>query len=173
MNDLFSEPLATHHDRASFQCGVPELDSYLQTQASQDVRRKVAAVYVLVDRSAPAAIVGYYTLSSFAVETSDMPEEIQKKLPRYPLTPATLVGRLARDLRFPGIGGHLLVDALRRVLLHAGQVASAAVVVDVKNEAARKFYLKYGFLAFRQNSERLFLPMKAIQTLECLQFPPP
>jgi len=172
VNDLFSEPLATHHDRASFQCGVPELDSYLQTQASQDVRRKVAAVHVLVDRSAPAVIVGYYTLSSFAVETSDMPEEIQKKLPRYPLTPATLVGRLARDLRFPGIGGHLLVDALRRVLLHAGQVASAAVV-DVKNEAARKFYLKHGFLAFRQNSERLFLPMKVIQTLEYLQLPPP
>lgn len=165
MSDLFSEPLAAHHDRVAFRCGVPELDSYLQTQANQDIRRKVAAVYVLVHRAAPTVIVGYYTLSSFAVETSDLTEEAQKKLPRYPLTPATLVGRLARDLRFPGIGGHLLVDALKRVLRHAGQIASAAVVVDVKNDGARKFYLKHGFLAFRCNPARLFLPIKIIQKL--------
>ena len=166
MSDLFSEPLAAHHDRVAFRCGVPELDSYLKTQANQDIRRKVAAVYVLVNRAAPTVIVGYYTLSSFAVETSDLTEEAKKKLPRYPLTPTTLVGRLARDLRFPGIGEHLLVDALKRVLQHAGQIASAAVVVDVKNDGARKFYLKHGFLAFRQNSGRLFLPIKAIQELE-------
>ena len=166
MSDLVSELLAAHHDRALFRCGVPELDSYLQTQANQDIRRKVAAVYVLVERAAPTAIVGYYTLSSLAVETSDLTEEAQKKLPRYPLTPATLRGRLARDLRFPGIGEHLMVDALKRVLRHAEKIASAAVVVDVKNEGARRFYLKHGFLAFRRNSGRLFLPTKAIQALK-------
>jgi ribosomal protein S18 acetylase RimI-like enzyme len=165
VRDLFSEPLAAHHNRVAFRCGVPELDSYLQTQANQDIRRKVAAVYVLVDRAAPTAIVGYYTLSSFAVETSDLTEEVQKKLPRDPLTPATLVGRLARDLRFPGIGGHLLVDALKRVLRHAGQIASAAVVVDVKNDGALKFYLKHGFLAFQRNPARLFLPITTIQKI--------
>ena len=31
-----------------------------------------------------------------------------------------------------GIGEHLLVDALKRVLRHAEQIATAAVVVDVK-----------------------------------------
>jgi hypothetical protein len=165
VRDLFSEPLAAHHNRVAFRCGVPELDSYLHTQANQDIRRKVAAVYVLVDRAAPTGIVGYYTLSSFAVETSDLTEEVQKKLPRYPLTPATLVGRLARDLRFPGIGGHLLVDALKRVLRHAGQIASAAVVVDVKNDGALKFYLKHGFLAFQRNPARLFLPITTIQKI--------
>jgi hypothetical protein len=165
VRDLFSEPLAAHHNRVAFRCGVPELDFYLQTQANQDIRRKVAAVYVLVDRAAPTGIVGYYTLSSFAVETSDLTEEVQKKLPRYPLTPATLVGRLARDLRFPGIGGHLLVDALKRVLRHAGQIASAAVVVDVKNDGALKFYLKHGFLAFQRNPARLFLPITTIQKI--------
>ena len=166
MSGLISEPLTGQHNRTAFRCGVPELDAYLQAQATQDVRRKVAAVYVLVDRDEPATIIGYYTLSSFAVETDDVPEAIQRNLPRYPLTPATLIGRLARDTRFPGVGSHLLVDALRRILLHSRQVGSAAVVVDVKNDAARRFYLRHGFLAFLQNSERLFLPMKAIEPLE-------
>lgn len=165
MSNLFSEPLESRHDKGSFRCGVAELDSYLATQARQDIRKKVAAVYVMVDRAAPVTIIGYYTLSSFAVQTIDLSEEVQRKLPRYPLTPATLIGRLARDLKFPGMGRHLLVDALKRVLLHSQHVGSAAVVVDVKNEAARKFYLKHGFLAFRQNPDRLFLPMKAIQVI--------
>mgnify|MGYP002637666334 CR=1 FL=1 len=165
MTNLFSEPLAGHHDRAPFRCGVPELDSYLHTQATQDVRRKVAAAYVMVNRAAPEVIVGYYTLSSFAIETDGLPEEAQRKLPRYPLTPATLIGRLAQDLRFPGFGKHLPVDALKRILLHSQQVGSAAVVVDVKNDAALKFYLKNGFLPFRENTVRLFLPMKAISGL--------
>jgi GNAT superfamily N-acetyltransferase len=162
VSGFISEPLAGHHGRESFQCGVPELDFYLQTQATQDVRRKVAAVYVLVNRTEPGTVAGYYTLSSFAVETSGLPEDLQRKLPRYPLTPATLIGRLARDLRFPGIGGHLLADALRRVLIHSRQVGSAAVVVDAMNEAARKFYRKHGFFPFRENTDRLFLPIRAI-----------
>lgn len=165
MSGFISEPLSGHHDRAAFSCGIPELDAYLQTQATQDVRRKVAAVNVFVGKAEPATIAGYYTLSSFAVETTGLPIDIQRKLPRYPLTPATLIGRLARDRRFPGIGGDLLIDALRRVLLHSQQVGSAAVVVDVKNDTARRFYLKQGFLSFRQRSERLFLPMKAIEAL--------
>jgi len=165
VKQLVSEPLAARHDRESFRCGVQELDFYLQKQATQDVRRKVAAVYVLVNSAAPTVIAGYYTLSSFAVETTDLSEEVQKKLPRYPLTPATLLGRLARDLQFPGIGEYLLMDALKRVLLHAGQIASAAVVVDVKNETARKFYLKHGFLPFQRKGGRLFLPMKTVQAI--------
>lgn len=162
MNDLISEPLASHHDRASFQCGVVELDAYLQTQASQDIRRKVAAVYVFIRRSAPTIILGYYTLSSFAVETCDLPAEMQKKLPRYPLTPATLLGRLARDQNSPGIGSELLADALKRVLQHSVQIASAAVVVEAKNEAALHFYRKNGFLELASSPRRLVLSMGTI-----------
>lgn len=158
--------LAPHHDRNSFQCGTPELDNYLKKQVAQDVRRNVAAAYVLVDEVRPAEIIGYYTLSSYAVETAGLPEEVQRKLPRYDLTPAILIGRLARDLRFPGMGGHVLADALRRILRHSREIGSAAVVVDVKNDAARRFYLKHGFLGFQEISDRLFLPVKAIPTAE-------
>ena len=165
MNDLISEVLAPHHNKVGFSCGIQELDDYLQTQAKQDLRRKVAAVYVLVNKSEPTTILGYYTLSSFSIETTDLPTEIQRRLPRYPLTPATLIGRLARDRRFLGIGNLLLVDALRRILLYSQQVGSAAVVVDAKNEEARRFYIKHGFLTFYQGSGRLFLPMKTLEAL--------
>ncbi|MBX7120612.1 MAG: hypothetical protein K1X42_00635 [Opitutaceae bacterium] len=108
------EPLTKQHDRAAFHCASASLNTYLRQIATKDAERHVAAVFVMVDDAAPATIVGYYMLSAFAVELTELPEAVQKKLPRYPRLPATLLGRLARDVRFPGAGSLLLMDALAR-----------------------------------------------------------
>lgn len=162
MKGLRSEPLAIQHDRSGFRCGVSELDDYLVRQASQDVRRRVAAVFVMVEEQRPKRIVSYYALSSYAVRTTGLPEDEMRKLPRYPTTPATLIGRLARDLGEPGMGGLLLADALKRILATAGEVASALVVVEAKAPAAAAFYQKFGFLPFKADARKLFLPLRTI-----------
>ena len=61
-----------------------------------------------------------------------MPGDVAKKLPRYPLIPATLLDRLAVDSRYQGqgIGEILLMDALNRALMQSAKIASAAAVVD-------------------------------------------
>jgi len=59
------EPLAKQHDRAEFHCGVESLDLYLKTQASQDMRRKDNAVFVLVSQEMPSRITGYFTLCAY------------------------------------------------------------------------------------------------------------
>jgi len=162
MSGLLSGPLNSSHDRGGFSCGVAVLDEYLRRQASQDMRRHVAAVFVLVREDQPQTILGFYTLASFAVETSGLPEETARKLPRYPTTPATLIGRLARSVDRPGHRSLLLADALGRILDNAKQVASALVVVDAKDEGAAAFYRKHGFIPFGGTARKLFLPMKTI-----------
>jgi hypothetical protein len=162
MNGLRSEALSPSHDRGGFSCGVAALNDYLQRQASQDMRRHVAAVFVMVREDQPQTILGYYTLASYAVETSGLPNETAKKLPRYPTTPATLIGRLARAVDHPGMGSLLLVDALGRILANTQQVASALVVVDAKDDIASDFYRKHGFIPFGRSVRKLFLPMKTI-----------
>ena len=59
MNGLRSEALSSSHDREGFSCGVAALDNYLQRQASQDMRRHVAAVFVMVRECQPRTILGY------------------------------------------------------------------------------------------------------------------
>jgi predicted GNAT family N-acyltransferase len=88
-----------------------------------------------------------------------------KKLPKYPLVPATLLGRLAVDVRLrgKGAGEHLLMDALRRALEASREVASVAVVVDAKDDSAVSFYRRYGFIGFADQPRRLFLPMAVIE----------
>lgn len=162
MNGLRSEALSPSHDRGGFSCGVAALDGYLQRQASQDMRRHVAAVFVVVSEDQPQRILGYYTLASYAIETSGLPDETARKLPRYPTTPATLIGRLARAVDHPGLGSLLLADALGRILANIQQVASALVVVDAKDDIAAAFYRKHGFIPFGGFARKLFLPLKTI-----------
>lgn len=159
------EALAEHHDRMSFSCGVEPLDRYLQRQAGQDLRKKVAAVFVLTPDS--KTIAGFYTLSAHMVNLPDLPPETARQLPRYPTVPATLLGRLAVSEQFRGLhlGERLLTSALETALAGSRQVASAAVVVDAKDELARRFYLHYDFLLLPSHPNRLFCPMKTIEKL--------
>lgn len=159
------EPLTKAHDRTGFRCGIEPLDIYLQQLARKDVERKVAAAFVMVADTAPATVVGYYTLSAFAIEVAELPESLLKKLPRYPRLPATLLGRLARDARFPGTGHLLLMDALARAFRQSAQIASLAVVADAKNEVAVNFYRRFGFAQLGHSTHRVFLPMGTIEQL--------
>lgn len=151
------EALQASHDRSAFESGVEPLDRYLKTQAGQDSRKNMAAPYVLLLQD--DTIVGYYTISSTAVSIGDFPERVTRKLPRYPLVPATLIGRLAVDRRHRGRGHgrHLLADALYRAM--RSEIASYAVVVDAKDESARQFYERESFIPFPVDPTRLFLPI--------------
>ena len=161
------EPLdAKRHDRAKFSYGVPSLDAYLKTQASQDVRRKANAVFVLLETAEPNVIVGYFTLCACGVAPGAVPDEVRKYLPRYPQVSATLIGRLAvaRSHQGQGLGGALLARALRKAYDSADVVGASMVVVDALNESAAKFYAAHGFVRLPE-SPRLVLPMHTIGTL--------
>jgi GNAT superfamily N-acetyltransferase len=152
------EPLGAH-DRSAFSCGAAPLDRYLREQASQDVKRLMASCFVAVER-ATSAIAGYYTLAATSVPATDLPPDVVKRLPRYPLLPAALVGRLAVDQRFhrKGLGGALLADAALRVL--KGDTKAFALIVEAKDENAITFYRLQGFHPFASRPLSLFLPIE-------------
>jgi predicted GNAT family N-acyltransferase len=162
------EPLDKRtHDRMGFSCGDDRLDSYLKTQASQDLEKRVAAVMVLTPDG--KTIAGYYTLSQYSIDLLSVPEEAARKLrlPKYPELPATLLGRLARNQSFRGlgIGELLLMGALQRALDQSRSVASTAVVVDAKDQQAKSFYLEYGFIELPDHPNRVFLPTATIEKM--------
>ena len=159
------EPLGKRHDRAGFSCGIEALDRYLQTQASQDVAKHVAVCFVLTPDG--HTVAGYYTLSQYCVDLVKLPEEMARKIPKYPQVPATLLGRLAISQNFRGkkLGEYLLLDALHHCWQQSTLVASAAVVVDAKNETAQRFYEHFEFISLPGTPDRLFLPMRTIEDL--------
>jgi ribosomal protein S18 acetylase RimI-like enzyme len=162
---LVIEPLGLHHDRAVFSCGEPALDSYLQRQASQDIRRRVAQVFVALGDD-PEKIAGYYSLSAASFGKDELPPALAKRLPHYPV-PAAILGRLAVDRGWQGrgLGETLLLDAIRRVVRASATLAVYAIVVDAKNDRALAFYRRYGFRALSSEKRRLFLPLETFEKL--------
>jgi GNAT superfamily N-acetyltransferase len=156
------EKLSSRHDRSAFDCGVEELNAYLRKYSGQHERRGISRTYVAVEeREKPA--LGYYSISSGAVAFDAVPEN----LPHHPV-PVALIGRLAVDqsARGHGLGEMLLMHALRSAQRASELVGIHAVVVDAWDDAARKFYLKYGFNELRDDRLHLFLPMKVIRQLK-------
>ncbi|MBI4320890.1 MAG: GNAT family N-acetyltransferase [Chloroflexi bacterium] len=160
------ELLDKHHRESDFACGVESLDNYFRRQASQHQRRGLAVPYVLVDTD-EARVVGYYTLSMLSLRPTALPPEITRKLPAYDLFPAALLGRLAVDHRYQGhgFGEILLIDALCRALEGGRAVAAMTVVVRAKDDDARVFYERYGFVRFVDDEYDLYLPMGTIEQL--------
>jgi GNAT superfamily N-acetyltransferase len=157
------EILGPQHDRSAFASGVEPLDRYFRAQVGQDARKHLAAPFVLV--LPDGAVAGYYTLSATALSLRELPEETSRRLPRYPLIPATLLGRLAVDRKHQGkgYGRHLLADALFRAM--RSEIATFAVVVEAKDEPARRFYERESFLSFPDQPMKLFRPMADIARL--------
>jgi len=151
------EALASVHDRKDFSSGVETLDRYFREFVSQDVKRRVSNCFVAIDDE--GAIAGYHTFAAASLPLNELPEAVARRLPRYPLLPAALIGRLAVDLRFRerGLGGAVIMDAATRA--NRADPAIFALIVDAKDETAAAFYEHLQFQRFSSRPSTLFLPI--------------
>lgn len=151
------EALTSAHARSAFRSGVPALDRYLVELASQDVKRRVSNCFVALDDA--GTIVGYYTLAATGVPLTELQADERKRLPRYPLIPAALIGRLAvdRSAQGQGLGNALVMDAVTRST--RSDPAIFALIVDAKDETAVRFYRHLGFCPFNDRPASLYLPI--------------
>ena len=148
------------HDRAAFHCGVPTLDDFLQKYAAQQNSKGISTVFVIVDDAVPSKILGFYTLSAAQIDVQQISETERKKLPRYPV-PCFRMGRLARDIesRSAGLGEALIGCAVDRCLQARSLVGAYALLVDAKDEKAKSFYERYGFVPCVDAPMTLYLPL--------------
>lgn len=159
------ERIGRRHDRGMFDCGSADLNDYLARFARQNDTANLSRTYVAV-RPGDSGILGYFTVRSGSVAFTDLPEEARRRLPRYPI-PVLHLARLAVDRRMQGerIGEGLLVEALRLARTVSDRIGILAVEVVASSESARRFYLRYGFKALRDDRLHLYLPVRTIDTL--------
>ena len=145
---------------SKFDCGADELNTYLKRFAKKNDKLGIGRTYVLLYKT---RALGFYTVSMAQIEFKALPKPSQGKLPRYPI-PTVRIGRLAVDLstQGQGLGEYLLMDALTRCLRVSEEIAVFAVIVDAKNNQAKNFYLKYGFIPLEDQELSLFLPLSTI-----------
>jgi GNAT superfamily N-acetyltransferase len=154
--------LARYHDRSKFDCGVPELNSFLKATARQHSDKGISRTFVLSDQEKP--ILGYFTLTLCEVRMEHLPATYAKKYPQHGL-PAVRLARLAvsRKYQRKGYGGLLLAEAIHRTVLIAEQAGLIGLFVDAKDERAHKFYERYGFVSLPDHVLQLFMPLETLR----------
>ena len=151
------EPLGSAHDRRGFSCGIEALDRYFREQVTQDIRRRVTNCFVAIDTI--GTIAGYYTFAATSLPVTELSADETRRLPRYPVLPAGLIGRLAvatRNVK-QGLGAALIVDAITRSM--RAEPVIFALIVDAKDDAAGRFYVHHGFRPFISRPASLYLPI--------------
>ncbi|WP_298607432.1 GNAT family N-acetyltransferase [uncultured Thiothrix sp.] len=150
------------HNRNRFDCRIEALNNYLKVMASQQAKKDNTRTFVLEDAQDETQIIGFYTLTLTPIDLKSLPAALQKK--HQSSTSGGLIARLAVDQRYKGqgFGEWLLIDALKKLLQASDSVAFLLVLVDAK-EGAKAFYEKYGFTAFRDAENKLFITIADVR----------
>lgn len=146
--------LNVEHDLVSFDCGVPELNSWLHNSALKNQRDNTSRTFVLLEGT---KVIAFYCLATASTERESLPNSKQRNSPRD--VPLISLGRLAVAIEFKGLGlgAHLLRDAIARSLAATEHVAAKFMRVDAKDDDVAKFYQRFGFTADPRNPRELYL----------------
>lgn len=161
MSNFDFHALDKSFDRDTFDCGSEELNNFLKAKARQNQKAGFNRTFVAVKSDDPdKKVLGFYSLSMGEIDLSNLPEALRKKLPKHPV-PIARMGRLAVDksTQGQGLGKFLLVDAMKRVQSASASVGVYALLVDAKDDQAKNFYKKYGFIELVDEPMTLFLPL--------------
>jgi GNAT superfamily N-acetyltransferase len=158
------EPLGKHHRVDDFECGEPPLDEWLKRHARGAHALGSARVFVTTLEDGET-VVGYYALAAAQVAPDEATERALKGQPRTRPVPAILLARLAVDRKHQraGLGRSLLQDVMLRCLDAAEAIGTRVLLVHAKHEAAKAWYMQYGFEASPTDPLHLLMLLKDVR----------
>jgi GNAT superfamily N-acetyltransferase len=159
------QKLASIHDVSAFDCGNPALNQFLHRFALVNQKANSAQTYVSCEEGTNR-VAGFYSLAVGSVEQAAAVGRLGKGLAGHPV-PVMILARLAVDRRFQGLGlgRALLKDALLRTTQAAEIAGIRAILVHAKDDAARNWYLQWGFESSPTDPYHLFLLIKDMLAL--------
>ena len=160
------------HDRATFSCGIEQVDNYFKKTANK--LNKADNVRLSVMTTPDGEIIGFYAINAHAVDFVDLPKRFARTRPSHGNIPAVYISMIGRDEKFKGggYGGDLLIDALKSIAVAADQIGIAVIMLDVldcgdpdKTVGRKSLYENYGFVSLEAEPLRMFLPIGTVRQL--------
>jgi hypothetical protein len=121
---------------------------------------RFSRTYVVCEGS---RVVAYFCISAGAVERLAAPGKVRRNAPDT--IPVSVIGRLAVSCEHAGkgLGADILSDALRRIAAASQSIGIGAVLVQAKDDGARRFYTRCAeFMEYPADSRILFLPVETV-----------
>ena len=157
------QALNAGHPLDGFDCGRPALNEWLVRHARQAHANGSARTYVVVDDQ---RIAGYFSLSVGQIDSEEAPDRVRKEMGNYAI-PVVILARLAVSLAHQGrgIGVGMLQEAIRRTLAISDLAGVRALLTHPIDEAAERFYVRFGFEASPAREQQLILLLKDARRL--------
>lgn len=153
------------HDLSKFDCGKKPLSEWLKKHALQSQASGQSKTMVVVDDA--NSVIGYYAFSIVSVEHEEATHpRVKKGMAKFSI-PVFLLAKLAVDStkQGEGLGGRLLLHALKRVAVLSLEVPIRAVIVDAIDPDAKAFYEKFDFEPWPIDDLRMWLLLKDLLPL--------
>lgn len=149
--------LAEAHQLDAFDCGNIALGDWLRKRARPNHASGASRTYVVADGD---RVVGYYCLSSGALQSGDAPGALRRNMPD-PI-PMVVLGRLAIDRTWQGkgLGVALLQDAILRTMQAAEILGIRGILVHAISDEAKVFYERYCFTSSPNNPLTLVISLR-------------
>lgn len=157
------ETVSRDHNRSGFDCGNDALNQYLKKIARQHLNKGISRTFVLVDDNMPTEVLGFFTLVSCEIFVDKLPRKYAKKYPSK--APAAKLARLAvaKDRQRQGLGTHMMINAVERVIRVSQDLGIIGFFVDAKDNKAKAYYEQFGFIQLPDNPLELFLPLATLR----------
>ena len=157
------ETVSRDHNRSGFDCGNDALNQYLKKIARQHLNKGISRTFVLVDDNMPTEVLGFFTLVSCEIFVDKLPRKYAKKYPSK--APAAKLARLAvaKDRQRQGLGTHMMINAVERVIRVSQNLGIIGFFVDAKDNKAKAYYEQFGFIQLPDNPLELFLPLATLR----------
>ncbi len=154
------EAIAKSHNRKTFDCGDPELNTFLQRFARQGHEQNAVKTFCAVPDDPPDRILGFYSLAPASIEHDAVPRSMTKGLARHNV-PGFLLARLAIDKSVAGrgLGGQLLLAAALRCIRVTDDVGGVLMIIDARNDRTARWYSRFGAEPLRDRPLTLVVPL--------------
>ena len=152
------ERLSRRHHREGFDCGNPELNDYLRHTARQHIDKGLSRTDVLVDE-----VLGYVTVCPAEIITDSLPSQYGKKYPAKAYGVKLARMAIAQSRQRQGLGALMMIHAMRKAFQVADSTGIIGLFVDAKDEAASRYYRRFGFIGLPDSPHQRFMPLATLR----------
>lgn len=152
------DPNKTYYQQKKFDCSNPVINRFVSNGLKKQVRDSLSKCFVLLDQDDKDRFIGFYTLTSFAIDAPLLSSLSKGRLPnKVPCARMVMLG-VDSNYQKKGLGLKLLVNAIDRTLSASEHIGILGLYLDADPDAF-DFYNSHGFVALKERQDLQSTPM--------------
>lgn len=152
------DPDKTYAKQKRFDCENKTINKFVAGSLKKQVRQNLSQCFVLLDTNSEDRFIGFYTLSSFSIEASELKNMSEGSLPSHiPCSRLIMLG-VDKDYKKRGLGKLLLQSIMLKTINAAEQIGIYGLFLDADKDAYT-FYIEHGFIPLQKKIASKPTPM--------------